>query len=290
MPQVAKHIITADEFEDSKEVASVLSERYGTKIDISTPKRGAKANLVKLAITNAKELLKESRVANDIEEQIKELFALSETPYRVESFDNSHMQGVATVGGMVVWDEGKWDKNSYRRYELQARDEYGQMKEMLTRRIVGFDESSPPNLWILDGGMANLKLAKMLLDEYGVNLDVIAIAKEKLDAKAHRAKGSAKDIIYTLDNKFELKPTDKRLQWVQRQRDEAHRYAISYHKNKKRKDDMKISLLQKKGIGMATITKLINSLGSFDNIEKSNYQEIKSITNKKIADILKNID
>jgi len=287
MPQVVKHIITADEFEDSKEVASVLSERYSKKIDISTPKRGAKANLVKLAMTNAKELLKESRVSNDIEEQIKELFALSETPYRVESFDNSHMQGVATVGGMVVWDEGKWDKNSYRRYELQARDEYGQMKEMLTRRIVGFDESSPPNLWILDGGMANLKLAKMLLDEYGVNLDVIAIAKEKLDAKAHRAKGSAKDIIYTLDNKFELKPTDKRLQWVQRQRDEAHRYAISYHKNKKRKDDMKISLLQKKGIGMATITKLINCLGSFDNIEKANYEEIKSITNKKIADILK---
>ena len=288
MPPLSKEIVVADDFDDRLEVASTLSARYSKKIDIKYPKKGAKAKLAQLAITNARELLRVSKIDSTIEEQIKELFELDEAPYRVETFDNSHMQGVATVGAMVVWDEGAWDKNSYRKYELQAKDEYAQMKEMLTRRILRFDESSPPNLWILDGGMANLNLAISLLQEYGTNLDVIAIAKEKLDAKAHRAKGSAKDVIYTKNGVFELKPTDKRLQWVQRQRDEAHRVAISYHQSKKRKEDLKISLLEKKGIGKATLSKLINYFGSFDNIQKANYDEIKSVTNKKIADILKN--
>jgi len=288
MPPLSKEIVVADDFDDRLEVASTLSARYSKKIDIKYPKKGAKAKLAQLAITNARELLRVSKIDSTIEEQIKELFELDEAPYRVETFDNSHMQGVATVGAMVVWDEGAWDKNSYRKYELQAKDEYAQMKEMLTRRILRFDESSPPNLWVLDGGIANLNLAISLLQEYGTNLDVIAIAKEKLDAKAHRAKGSAKDVIYTKNGVFELKPTDKRLQWVQRQRDEAHRVAISYHQSKKRKEDLKISLLEKKGIGKATLSKLINYFGSFDNIQKANYDEIKSVTNKKIADILKN--
>ena len=288
-PHITKQVLVANDFEDRDEVASMLTQRYGKKIEITHPKRGSKARLVELALKNAKELLKNTKdITNPIEEDIKELLNLDEVPYRVESFDNSHMQGVATVGGMVVWDEGKWDKNSYRRYELEAKDEYAQMKEMLTRRILNFEESSPPNLWILDGGLANLKLAKFLLSEYGVNLDVIAIAKEKLDAKTHRAKGAAKDVIYTTDGTLELKPTDKRLQWIQRQRDEAHRYAITYHQNKKRKQDTQISLLNKKGIGIATVSKLINYFGSFDKIKNANYDEIKSVTNKKIADILKN--
>ena len=286
-PPLSKEIVVADDFDDRLEVVSTLSARYTRKLDIKHPKKGAKAKLAQLAITNAKELLRVSKTSSTIEEQIKELFELDEIPYRVETFDNSHMQGVATVGAMVVWDEGAWDKNSYRKYELQAKDEYAQMKEMLTRRIMRFDESSPPNLWVLDGGTANLNLAISLLQEYGTNLDVIAIAKEKLDAKAHRAKGSAKDVIYTKNGVFELKPTDKRLHWVQRQRDEAHRVAISYHQSKKRKDDLKISLLEKKGIGKATLSKLINYFGSFDNIQKANYNDIKSVTNRKIADILK---
>ena len=96
---------------------------------------------------------------------------------------------------MVVWDENKWDKNAYRRYTLHERDEYGQMREMLTRRIENFKETPAPDLWILDGGQANFNLAKTLLQEAHVNLDVIAIAKEKLDAKAHRAKGAAKEFV-----------------------------------------------------------------------------------------------
>lgn len=126
-----------------------------------------------------------------------------------------------------------------------------------------------------------------LLEEVNLNLDVIAIAKEKLDSKAQRAKGSAKDIIYTKESVFELSPTDKRLQWVQRQRDEAHRFAITYHQNKKRKEDTQNSLLQKRGIGPATIKKLLNYFGTFDAIKDATFKELALATSPRIAKNLK---
>ncbi len=284
-PQKSKQILTAHMFEDSQQVAQTLSTRFEKKIEILTPQRGSKAKLTALALQNCQELL---RTKNDtlMEQQIADLFDLSVIPYRIETFDNSHLMGVATVGGMVVWSEAKWDKSAYRRYTLHARDEYGQMKEMLSRRIEKFKNQPAPDLWILDGGQANLNLALQLLQEAKVNLDVMAIAKEKLDAKAHRAKGAAKDMIYTSNGLFELKVNDKRLHWVQRQRDEAHRYAITYHQNKKRKEDTQISLLNKKGIGKATIQKLINYFGTFENIHKASQSELEKVTNKNIAAII----
>jgi excinuclease ABC subunit C len=207
-PNISKQILTAHTFEDSEQVASTLSDRFGKKIEILTPQRGPKAKLIALALQNCEELLRKTQNDTIIEQQIADLFDLTVIPYRVETFDNSHLMGAATVGGMVVWNENSWDKNAYRRYTLHERDEYGQMKEMLSRRIENFKEEPPPDLWILDGGQANLNLARTLLKDAHINLDVIAIAKEKLDAKAHRAKGAAKDIIYTAQGLFELKPND----------------------------------------------------------------------------------
>jgi len=287
-PNIAKQILTAHTFEDSEQVASTLSTRFSKKVEILTPQRGAKAKLISLAIQNCTELLRKTQGSTIMEQRIADLFDLSSIPYRVETFDNSHMMGVATVGGMVIWDEGTWDKSSYRRYELHARDEYGQMKEMLSRRIEKFKENPAPDLWVLDGGQANLNLARSLLRDANVNLDVIAIAKEKLDAKAHRAKGAAKDLLYTPNGIIELKPNDKRLHWLQRQRDEAHRYAITYHQNKKRKEDTQISLLNKKGIGKATVKKLLDYFGTFEAIENASKEDLEKVTNKKITDIIKN--
>lgn len=286
-PNIAKQILTAHSFEDNKQVALSLSSRFKKKIEILTPQRGAKAKLISLAMQNCEELLRKTQSDSIIEQKVANLFDLTSIPYRIETFDNSHMMGVAVVGGMVVWDEGKWDKSSYRRYELHERDEYGQMREMLSRRIENFKENPAPDLWILDGGQANLNLAHTLLMESNVNLDVIAIAKEKLDAKAHRAKGASKDMLYTPNGLLELKTNDKRLHWVQRQRDEAHRYAITYHQNKKRKDDTQISLLNKKGIGKATVKKLIDYFGTFKAIESASKEDIARVTNKRISDIIK---
>jgi len=285
-PQITKTILVAHSFEDRESLSKLLSKKFDQKIEILYPQRGKKANLTKLAITNAKELLKEE-TKKDIESEVAELFELSKTPYRVESFDNSHIMGEAPVGVMVVWDKNKWDKSSYRRYSLSAKNEYEQMRELLSRRIKSFEKSSPPNLWVIDGGDVLLNLALDLLQKVDISLDVIAIAKEKLDSKAYRAKGSARDIIYTKNDVFELYPTDKRLQWVQKLRDEAHRFAIDYHRRKKRKEDKKISLLEKKGIGPATLKKLLNYFGTFEAINSASFEEISVASSKKIAKILK---
>ena len=287
-PNISKQILTAHTFEDEQQVSQTLSTRFEKRIEIFTPKRGPKAKLISLALQNCKELLRKKQSDTVMEQKIADLFDLTVIPYRIETFDNSHMMGVAIVGGMVVWDEGKWDKSSYRRYKLKARDEYGQMKEMLSRRITDFKDHAAPDLWILDGGQANLNLALSLLKEANVNLNVIAIAKEKLDAKAHRAKGAAKDLLYTINGLMELKSNDPRLHWIQRQRDEAHCYAITYHQNRKRKEDTQISLLNKKGIGKATVKKLLDYFGTFNAIQNASSEEIEKVTNKKISNIIKN--
>jgi excinuclease ABC subunit C len=286
-PQITPTILVAHDFSDLKEMGSLLSERFEKKVEIHHPKRGNKAKLIELALKNAKELLNQKSSQNEIEPKIAQLFELSKIPYKVECFDNSHMMGIATVGAMVVWDDNQWSKGEYRRYELASKDEYSQMQEMLERRISSFTKSSPPDLWVLDGGETLRKLAVSLLKASNINLDVIAIAKEKLDAKAHRAKGAAKDIIYTESSVFELQTTDKRLQWLQRLRDEAHRFALGYHQTKKRKEDTQNSLLEKKGIGPATVKKLINYFGTFEAIDNASYAEISVASSEKIAKILK---
>ena len=287
LPSLPKEILVADSFDAMEEISKTLVKTLGTPLTLKYPQRGEKRKLILLAKNNAEEILRQRKqTVAGIEPEMQSLLALTLPPYRVEAFDNSHMMGEASVGAMVTWDEGKWDKSSYRRYTLSSRDETAQMTEMLERRIKHFDISPPPDLWVLDGGQANLNLAMALLKQVGVNLPVIAIAKEKLDSKAHRAKGAAKDTLYTAHGTLSLKTSDKRLQWIQRLRDESHRFAITYHQNKKRREDTQMSLLQKKGIGKATVKRLIDYFGSFENISQASHEEIATATNQRIANIL----
>ena len=171
------------------------------KIPITSPKKDKKYALMAIALNNCSELLRLDATENteDIYLKLEDLFSLETTPNRIETFDNSHMMGQATVGAMVVWQEG-WLKSDYRHYNLEAKDEYGQMREVLRRRIESFLKNQAPDLWILDGGSTLLKLAHDLIASHGVNLEAIAISKEKIDAKSHRAKGSAHDILHFRQN------------------------------------------------------------------------------------------
>jgi excinuclease ABC subunit C len=280
----------------AKEIASVsllkehLSTIFEKKADISLPLRGKRKDLIDLALLNAKELLKKDKQEDHtkIALEIQELCKLQKIPSRVEAFDNSHISGVATVGAMIVSTDGSFEKKSYRTYHLEAKDEYAQMRETLTRRINSFSKNSPPDLWLLDGGATLLKLALELLASNAINLDVIAISKEKIDAKTHRAKGKANDIIYTKDEVFRLKNSDKRLHWAQNLRDEAHRAAITFHKKTKLKLDQESQLLSLKGISPAKIKKLLNHFGTFQEVKKVQIEEISTILNKKDAQIIKN--
>jgi excinuclease ABC subunit C len=287
-PVIPKDILVGDDFENIDEITTLISKITGKKITIKHPKIGNKTKIINVAKINAKELLANKKNSNyeKILEQLQALCSLQETPYTIEVFDTSHHQGESSVGGMIVWSEGVWQKEHYRRYGLESKDEYSQMREMLLRRITNFGEIPPPNLWLIDGGIAQINLAKKLLKEAKVDIDVISIAKEKLDAKAHRAKGAAKDKIYTSDDKFDLLPSDKRLQLLQLLRDEAHRFAITYHRNAKKRAMIQGDFLEKKGVGKATLKKLLLHFGSFDALRNASFEELKAITNEKIASMI----
>jgi len=290
LPDICDEIILAHNIEDIKDLQEFIYSKHNKKIPISKPKIGKKNDLINLAINNAKELLKinTNNTSNKIYIELKELFNLYKLSYRFEAYDNSHIMGQATVGAMIVWEDNKFNKDDYRLYNLEAKDEYHQMKEMLSRRVESFSKNPPPDVWIIDGGKTLVNLAYDILQSVGVFIDVIGIAKEKVDAKANRSKGAAKDILYTRENVFRLETSDKRLHFIQRLRDEVHRSAISFHKKQKRKEDKQISLLQIKGIGEAKVSKLLKYFGEFDTIKKASIDELKEVLNKKDALLIKN--
>ena len=290
-PPIIAPILVASKFDGIEIISEHLSKLFDKKAHINQPLRGDKKHLIDLAILNAKELLKKDKHSDSTEflESLQELLNLQRIPMRVEIFDNSHISGVATVGAMAVYDNSKFDKKSYRTYHLEAKDEYAQMGETLTRRVQSFSKNSPPDLWIIDGGTTLLKLAKDILNSSAVFIDVIAISKEKIDAKSHRAKGKANDILHTVDESFELKNSDKRLQWTQNLRDEAHRCAIGFHKKTKLKLDKESTLLNLNGISAAKVKKLLNHFGTFEALKTLSIDEISEILNTKDAKTIKTI-
>jgi len=290
-PPIIAPILLMKKFAGMDIIEEHLSRVFEKKAIIKAPLKGDKKQLIDLAILNAKELLKRDK-SSDLSKllsETKELLSLQRVPNRVEVFDNSHMAGVATVGAMIVYENAQFDKKSYRTYHLEAKDEYAQMRETLTRRVNSFAKNSPPDLWIIDGGTTLLKLAMEILESCGVFIDVIAISKEKIDAKSHRAKGKAHDILHTKDESFKLSPNDKRLQWAQNLRDEAHRSAITFHKKTKLKLDKESKLLNLNGISQAKVIKLLNHFGTFESLKGITLEDISSILNIKDAKVIKNI-
>lgn len=277
-PPIIAPILLHESFESQDWVTQHLSQLFEKKASITVPKQGIKKELTALANINALELLKSPQSdKNTLLESIAELFHLDNTPHRIEAFDNSHFAGQATVGAMIAYSNGSFDKKGYRTYHLEHRDEYSQMREMLTRRIKGFETNPPPDLWVIDGGGTLRSLAVELLHSSGTLIDVVAISKEKVDAKAHRAKGSAKDILHSNDGIFRLDTDDKRLQFIQLLRDESHRCAISFHKKSKLKEDQSSRLLTIPGITPGKIQKLLTYYGTFNAIAKADFKALQEL-------------
>lgn len=284
-PLPPKEIIVPVPFEDMEEVGELVSQTLERRVSIVIPDRGDKKKLLDVALKNAEEAVRQESAREDVQESIREILDLSSYPARIEVFDNSMMYGSEKVGAMVVYEDG-FAKESYRRYKLEGGDEYAQMREMLTRRALSFDTLPPPDLWLIDGGLAQLNIAKEVIDSSGANVDVIAIAKEKIDAKAHRAKGGARDKIVTEKGELKLQQNDKRLMFLQKLRDEAHRFAIKFFRESKQKKDKEISLLKVPGIGQGSIKRLIDFFGSFEAVKKASLEELKKVIGKKSAETL----
>ena len=289
LPYRIKEVLVHEDFEERPLLETYLQEKFAYKTLIKAPQRGEKRRITALAYHNAEEILRLEREKNPyaLQESLRSLLSLRNTPFVIETFDNSHLQGSATVGAMVRWEDG-FRKEGYRHYNLEAKDEYAQMRELITRRVESFDKNPPPDLFIIDGGETLRTLAQKIVKQSGVYVDIVAIAKEKRDAKAMRAKGKANDILWCENGEIRLPPSDKRLQFIQRLRDEAHRFAIEFHRKQKRKADKTLSLLQKKGIGEATIRKLLHYFETFENIQNADIEELAGVVGTHIAHKIKN--
>ncbi len=283
-PKIAKDILLFEEFEQREKIENFLQEKVDKKLKITVPKRGAKKELVVIAYNNAKETLFKSKdgVSEDTLIELKRVLGLSSTPNTIEAFDNSHLQGTSPVGSCISYENG-FKKNRYKRYNLTQRDEYAQMKELLTRRCESFEKNPPPDLWVIDGGETLLRLAYDITESFCVNLDIIAISKEKKQKRTIRAKGKAEDKLYNKKGKIAIQSDSKVLQFVQRLRDEAHRFAINFHRSQKQKHDRQIELLNQKGIGPAKAKKLLTYFGTFDAIYQANENELSKVLNQKDA-------
>ncbi len=288
-PLSASTILLAHAIQEKEEIEKLLSQKFGKKIKIIHPKRGEKAKLIQLALLNAKEILAKQKPQEPILAQLKELLKLASEPHRIEIFDNSHTFGSTPVGAMVVYEGDRFDKRSYRHYNLESRDEYTQMKEILTRRCESFAKNPPPDMWLIDGGETLRSLAEDIAKSFGVDIDIVAIAKEKKEAKARRVKGKAHDLVYTKNGILHLLPSDKRLQFLQRLRDEAHKFAITFHRKQRTKKAKELELLKITGIGEAKVQKLLNFFGSFERIKEASIEELRAVLSEKDAKNLRKI-
>lgn len=286
-PLLANMIYVFEDFEDRQVLEQILRQRFDKAIHIKVPKIGEKRQICDLAYQNALQNIKIHKKSFSLEEELKAYFELENVPHCIEIYDNSHLQGVANVGAMVCFENGAWQKDRYRKFHLSHKNDYEQMREVLTRRAKDFDKLAPPDLWVIDGGSALLELAKSIIQSSGANVDILAISKEKIDAKAHRAKGAAKDKIHSLKGEFNLSVNDKLLQFLQKLRDEAHRFAISFHQKSKRKQDLQSSKLLNLGVSAGNLQKLLAYFGSFEAIYEAEFDELAKVSNQKTAQLIK---
>ncbi len=264
-----------------------LSQFANKKISIIKPSRGFKKRLVQLAIENANEYLLKKissniSVNNNLEQGLQIItdeLELIEKPSRIECYDISHIQGTDIVGSMVVFENGKPNTKKYRRFKLKSmnsQDDYLAIKEIFTRRLKRMQEKntddkndwhSKPNLVVIDGGRGQLNAALEVLLQTGIkDITVCGLAKKNEEI-----------YVADLNEPIRLQAGTPGITLLQRIRDEAHRFAISYHRNLRSKRQIKSILDDIDGIGHSKKKLLIDKFGSIDKIKKANKKELAAI-------------
>jgi len=267
---VPKVIHIPVDFEDLEVMEELLTEKRGHKVEIHTPQRGQKKAMLSLVEMNARNsfetrfrIMKPS--AKAAQEAMQEALDLPELPERVECFDISHIQGTDKVASMVVWEDGKMKKSDYRKFiirTVEGNDDFASMKEVVTRRYSRLKEEGAkmPSLILIDGGLGQLHAAADALEAIGiVNQPLASIAKRE-------------EWIYVLGQEEEpviLSRFSPVLHTVQQIRDEAHRFAVTFHRTRRNASRMTSELSNVPGIGSKTIEKLLREFGSLDRIKQA---------------------
>src|SRR3954447_4701636 len=269
------------DFEDREELEEFLTDLRGRKVEIVTPQRGAKKALLDLVAMNAKNsfdqrfrTLKPSSKA--IGEALQNALNLPEAPRRIECFDISHIQGTDKVASMVVWEDGKMKKSDYRKFIIRTvvgNDDFASMREVVTRRYSRLQEEkkSFPGLVIVDGGLGQLHAAANALEEIGVTLQPLAsIAKREEWIYVY---GQEEDPII-LDRFSPI------LHLIQTIRDEAHRFAVTFHRTRRNAQRLTSELHNVPGIGSKSVEKLLRTFGSLERVRQAVDADLAKVIGK----------
>lgn len=287
---IPDEVVIAVSFEDQQVLEEWLRDKKGAPVDIICPQRGARRELLDMACRNAEALLRSRRdEENDIEAVLQELrqrLRLANRPGRIECFDVSNIGGTSAVGSLVVFKDGRPLKDSYRRFRIKGvdqPDDYAMMHEVLARHCGRLRQGGQlPDLMMVDGGKGQLNVLRKALHEQGITgVDAIALAKARHGEKVrHRSPVREEERAFLPNRKNPvLFPRHSQgLFLLQRIRDEAHRFAVSYHKKLKRRQDFSSQLERIPGIGPRTAKALLAHFGSVSKIQKLHREELQALT------------
>ena len=284
------------DFEERALLEETLTDRAGHKIEIFTPQRGSKRSFLELVESNAKHSFEQrfrvmKPTSKAIGEALQNALSLPEEPKRIESFDISHIQGTDTVASMVVWENGRLKKSDYRKFIIRGpqgpggrprseNDDFASMFETVTRRYKRLQEENKPmpSLVLIDGGLGQLHAAAQALEVLQIiNQPVASIAKKE-------------EILYVLgqeDEPIVLERHSPVLHLIQQIRDETHRFAVTFHRQRRGARQTKTALLDIPGVGPRTSQRLLQTYGSIANLKRATVEELsRTIPRKSAAKIV----
>ena len=281
---VPSSIILSEEIKEKILIEKTLSQKEEKQINISVAKKGSKLKVIHQAIKNAKDSLNrklyESQNNKELFDSVASKFNLETSINLIEVYDNSHIQGTNSVGALIAYGDEGFIKKRYRKFNIKLKqneqDDYGMMREVLNRRFKRAIHEKDnyltfPDLVLVDGGKGQYSVARETLNELGLHdLPIIAIAKGKL-------RNSGNETFFHDGKEFKFEKNDPTLFFLQRIRDESHRFAISAHRAKRKKGISKSLLDQIEGIGSIRKRALLNHFGSARAVESASLDEIKSV-------------
>ena len=295
-----KAIHVSEDFEERALLEETLTERAGHKVEIFTPQRGSKRAFLDLVENNAKHSFEQrfrvlKPTSKAIGEALQNTLNLLEEPKRIESFDISHIQGTDTVASMVVWENGRMKKSDYRKFIIHGdngrgepgdagngalprlNDDFSSMREAVTRRYRRLQEEKKelPGLLLIDGGIGQLHAAAQALELLQIiNQPVASIAKKE-------------EILYVLGQENEpiiLEHHSPVLHLIQQIRDETHRFAVTFHRQRRGKRQTHSALNEIPGVGPKTAQKLLKEFGSVANIQRAGVEKLSAVISRKSAE------
>ena len=283
-------VLLSEDIQDCDLLAEALTSRAERKVEITVPQRGEKREIMEMALTNAREQLgrrmAENSAQRELLEGVAELFALENPPRRIEVYDNSHIQGTNALGGMIVAGPDGFEKGEYRKFNIKSQeltpgDDYGMMREVLTRRFSrlvkesGEDESKAkwPDVALIDGGPGQLAVATSVLEDLGVE-DVLLVGISKGPDR-----DAGREHFYINGREpFRLDSKSPVLYYLQRLRDEAHRFAIGGHRKKRSKAIGANPLDEIAGVGANRKRALLQHFGSAKAVSAASLTDLEAVT------------